>query len=70
VELGAITRLDDHEGGRGALRINCLCLGIARYSVMFVAIGAFAMKDRSSISASQQLFHDTTSALLADFRHK
>jgi len=35
-----------------------------------VAIGAFAMKHRSSITAAQQLFDDTTSALLTNFRHK
>jgi hypothetical protein len=43
---------------------------IEGYPVIFVALGAFAMKDRSSIAALQQLFDDTTSALLANFRHK
>jgi hypothetical protein len=68
--LAAVACLDDYEGGRGALGINCLFMLIARYSVMFMAIGAFAMKDRSSITALQQLFDDTTSTLLANFRHK
>jgi hypothetical protein len=43
---------------------------IARYPMMLVPIRAFAMKHRSSIAALQQLFDDTTSALLANFRHK
>ena len=68
--LGAIACFDDHERGRGALRINCLCLDIARYCVQFVAIGAFAMKHCISITAAQQLFTDTTSTLVAYIQHK
>ena len=68
--LDAVTCLNDHEGGRGALRVNRRSLIVARYLVIFVAIGAFAMKHRSSITAAQQLFDDTTSALLTNFRHK
>lgn len=35
-----------------------------------VAVGAFAMKDRSSLAAAQQLFADTASALVANLQHK
>jgi hypothetical protein len=52
------------------LGIICLPPVIAGYSVMFVPIGALAMKDRSSVAASQQLFDGAPSALLANFRHK
>jgi hypothetical protein len=33
-------------------------------------VGTLAMKDRSSIAASQQLFADIASALLASVGHK
>ena len=35
-----------------------------------MAVGALAMKDRSSVAAPQQLFADTTAALIANFFHK
>jgi hypothetical protein len=68
--LITITCLDNHEGSRGPLRIDSLSIVIAGDPVILVAIDAFAMKHRSPIIALQQLFYDTTSALLANFRHK
>jgi hypothetical protein len=67
---GAIARLNDHEGGRSVLWVNRWRLVIQRHPVMLVSIDAFAMKHRSPILALQQLFDDTTSTLLANFRHK
>jgi len=46
-----------------------LLIVFARRPVHFVAVGAFAMENRSSIAAPQQLFADTASTLLANIQH-
>jgi len=66
----AITRLDDYEGGHVTVRIHRLLLRVTGRSMQLVAIGAFAMKHRSSIIAAQQLFADSPSALFAYIQHK
>ena len=66
----AITRLDDYEGGHVTVRIHRLLLRVTGRSMQLVAIGAFAMKHRSSITAAQQLFADTASTLVAYIQHK
>jgi hypothetical protein len=50
-------------------RIGCLLIILAGRSVHLVAVGAFAMENRSSIAAPQQLFADTASTLLANIQH-
>ena len=50
--------------------IYCLLFRVASRSVQFVAIRTFAMKHCSSITATQQLFTDTTSTLVAYIQHK
>lgn len=65
----AVTRLDNHERGWGIVPFHCLPLRVAGRPVQFMAVGALAMKHRSSITASQQPFDDTASALVAYIQH-
>jgi hypothetical protein len=65
----AIARLDDHVR-RGMPGIGGLPIVIASRPVQLVAVGAFAMEDRSSVAAVQQFLADTASALVANIQHK
>jgi hypothetical protein len=65
----AIARLNDHVG-RHLVRIDCFPISFAGRSVQFMAVGAFAMKNCSSVAAPQQPFADTASALVAHIKHK
>ena len=68
--LVAITRLNNYEGCHGAVTIHCLLVRVTSRSVQFVAIGAFAMKHCSSVTAAQQFLTDTASTLVAHIQHK
>jgi hypothetical protein len=42
---------------------------VAGGSMQFMAVDAFAMKNRNPVTAPQQSFADTTSALVANIQH-
>jgi NO-binding membrane sensor protein with MHYT domain len=52
------------------VRLSSILIIVACCSVHFMAVGALAMKHRSTVAASQQLFADTPAALVANIQHK
>ena len=60
----------DHYVGRHLVRVCGPLIIFAGRPVQLVTVDTLAMKNRSSVTAVQQLFADTAPALLANFLHK
>jgi hypothetical protein len=65
----AVAGLDDHVGLR-LVRVRRSLILLAGRPVQLVAVDTLAMENRSPVTAVQQLFADTATALVANIQHK